>query len=404
MVAAVLDISAFLLACCAGLIAVPAVVLVLEVIASFLPARAALVGPSTTPSRFAILMPAHNEAQIIQATLHKILPELSPGDRLIVIADNCSDQTGLIAQQAGAEVIYRNDPDLRGKGYALDHGVRHLEADPTGTKPDVVIIMDADCWSDPGAMRQLADAAYSRNRPVQAFYELETPPSRPTDNYLSIASLAWNTKNFARPLGLHRLGLPCQLMGTGMAFPWNIIAKADLKTANIVEDLALGLELADSGKAATFLPETRVISQFPISIEGQQTQRTRWEAGHLKMITGPIPALLLKAVRRANRDLFVLAADALVPPLTLLVGTAVAVSLLSIALATLGGSLAPLVLATLATGAIGLGVLLAAARIGKLLALMSIVGRVPAYAASKIAIYSGAFSAKPIGWIRSKRD
>lgn len=404
MAAAALDIGTVLLTFGAGLIAALAGLLLLEVVASFLPARNAIADAHANHPNVAVLIPAHNEALMIQATLHKIRPELSPQDRLIVVADNCSDQTGPLAQQAGAEVIYRNQPELRGKGYALDFGVRHLESDSSGIRPDVVIVMDADCWSEPGALTLIAAAAHRSARPVQAFYDLEAPPSRSSDNYLSVASLAWSIKNFVRPLGLHRLGLPCQLMGTGMAFPWAVIAEADLQTPNIVEDLALGLDLASSGKAARFLPAARVVSHFPVSVEGQQTQRTRWEAGHVQMIFGSVPAHLLKALRRANRDLFVLAADAAVPPLTLYLTWAASIFVLSLILAGAGGSLLPLGIAAAALLAIGTTIFLAATRVGRFLALLGVVGRIPGYAASKIAIYKGAFSGKTISWNRSKRD
>ena len=51
-----------------------------------------------------------------------------------------------------AEVVERNDPGKRGKGYALDWGIRHLSLDP----PALVIIVDADCKLADGALENLA--------------------------------------------------------------------------------------------------------------------------------------------------------------------------------------------------------------------------------------------------------
>jgi cellulose synthase/poly-beta-1,6-N-acetylglucosamine synthase-like glycosyltransferase len=42
--------------------------------------------------RIAVLIPAHNEAAEIAATIQSILPQMKGGDRLIAIADNCSDR------------------------------------------------------------------------------------------------------------------------------------------------------------------------------------------------------------------------------------------------------------------------------------------------------------------------
>jgi hypothetical protein len=43
-------------------------------------------------------------------------------------------------------VVERHDTRLRGKGYALDFGVRHLADD----RPQVLIVVDADCLADAG--------------------------------------------------------------------------------------------------------------------------------------------------------------------------------------------------------------------------------------------------------------
>ena len=50
--------------------------------------------------------------------------------------------------------------------------------------------------------------------------DLMTAPEDSPINY-RVAEFAWRVNNWVRPLGLAALGLPCQLMGTGMAFPWD---------------------------------------------------------------------------------------------------------------------------------------------------------------------------------------
>ena len=81
----------------------------------------------------AVLMPAHNESRLIAETIRSVAPQLRSGDRLIVVADNCSDNTAAIAAAEGAEVVIRNDSVRRGKGYALDRGV--LQIDLLGREP-----------------------------------------------------------------------------------------------------------------------------------------------------------------------------------------------------------------------------------------------------------------------------
>lgn len=382
----------------AGIAFLLTVVFLAEVLASYLSATATRVARPDA-MRTAILMPAHNEALVIGETLRRLKPQLQPEDRLIVIADNCDDQTGQIAEEVGAEVIYRNEPALRGKGYALDFGIRHLADAP----PDVVIILDADCYAEPDALQKIAACAVSKGHPVQARYDLAPPPGKPS-NYISIASLAWSIRNYVRPLGLRNLGLPCQLMGTGMAFPWDVISKASLSTDNIVEDIALGLELAETGKAPRFLPDARVVSTFPESTEGQRTQRARWERGHLNVITRQVPPLLFRALKSANLNLFVLAADIAIPPLTFLLFAIAGTTLASALTALSGGWTLPLLLSLLSGAFLASAISLSAWRLDRGNYLIKIFRHIPVYALSKLSLYGAALSGKPISWIRSRRD
>ena len=153
------------------------------------------------------------------ATLNDVGAQLLPADRLLVVADNCTDDTAAIAAAAGAEVIKRDDTVKRGKGYALDFALQHLKSDP----PEIVVIIDADCRLTEHTLDRLATACAISHRPVQALDLMIAPDGEPINH--SVAEFAWRVKNWVRPLGLSALGLPCQLLGTGMAIPWNVIGR-----------------------------------------------------------------------------------------------------------------------------------------------------------------------------------
>jgi len=120
------------------------------------------------------------------------------------------------------------------------------------------------------------------------------------------------------PLGLKALGLPCHLMGSGMAFPWTVIRSVELSSGLIVEDLKLGLDLASAGYAPLFCPSAVVISDFPPSAEGAMGQRKRWEHGQGGLIRTIAIPRLVQAIRRKDLNLAALVLDLLVPPLSLL--------------------------------------------------------------------------------------
>jgi cellulose synthase/poly-beta-1,6-N-acetylglucosamine synthase-like glycosyltransferase len=298
----------------AALVAIPVIVLFIEVIAA-----ATLPQPDYSRDfdanfcpRVGVIVPAHNESSTIFATIQHIRMQLRPHDRLLVVADNCSDDTAMIAAGAGAEVIERHDSERIGKGYALHFGLRHLSEDP----PDVVLIIDADCTLSDAAIGQLASICATSGRPVQARYTMTAPDQSPID--YRVAEFAWRVRNWVRPLGLRALGLPCQLMGTGMAFPWEVIRSADLATGWIVEDLKLGLDLALAGKAPLFWPSAVARSCFPLSAVGAETQRKRWEYGHLRALCQLGARLFFIGIAQRNPYLLALVLDLVVPPLSLL--------------------------------------------------------------------------------------
>jgi cellulose synthase/poly-beta-1,6-N-acetylglucosamine synthase-like glycosyltransferase len=303
------------LAILAALVALPVTILFGEVVAAITISqhRDAVPVLRDAKRRVAVLIPAHNESVNLLPTLADVQTQLRPGDRVLLVADNCADDTAAVAAAVNVEVVIRNDPVRKGKGYALDWGLRHLGKDP----PDVVIVIDADCRLAEGTIDRLMAACALTNRPVQALDLMTASDEASID--LKVAEFAWRIKNLVRPLGLSALGLPCQLMGTGMAFPWDVICSADLASGMIVEDLKLGLDLAMAGHSPIFCPSACVTSTFPSSAEGAQTQRLRWEKGHIRLILSTSPKLMLLAIVKLNVGLLTMALDIMVPPLSLLV-------------------------------------------------------------------------------------
>jgi cellulose synthase/poly-beta-1,6-N-acetylglucosamine synthase-like glycosyltransferase len=294
-------------------VALPVAIFLLESVAAIaLPKRTFPPPSRNTRDRIGILIPAHDEEQMLPETIAKIQPQLRCGDRLLVVADNCSDRTAAVAKDLGADVVERTNAINKGKGFALDWGIRQFANDP----PKIVVVVDADCKLGDFAIDHLAALCSATNRPAQACYSMVAPPDSGPGT--RIREFAWRVKNWIRPLGLSSAGLPCQLMGTGMAFPWEIIASAKLATGALVEDLELGLELAADGHPPIFCPAATVTSEFPATREGSRSQQLRWEQGHLGVIAAQIPWFFADSVRRGDKSLLVLALDAAVPPLSLL--------------------------------------------------------------------------------------
>ena len=356
---------------------------------------------STVPRpRIAVLIPAHDEEAVIADTLSSVMTQLRSDDRIVVVADNCSDRTESIAEQCGAEVTRRKDDERRGKGYALDHGIRYLQT--SGVEPDVLIVVDADCQLGDGCLQNLSMLVTETGKAVQANY-LILPPRRRRSSQTEFAAFASVVKNFVRPLGASRLGLPCLLYGTGMAFPWSIIIQAQLGTSHIVEDLKLAVDLALAGHFCLFCPEALVISHFPEGVDAARSQRRRWEHGYLSTILEYVPILLTAAIRRGSVRLLALALDLFVLPLALLVLFAVVLLGMSALFFWFTYRSAPTVCCLIVIGMVSSAVFLAWARHGREAISLARLFMAPLYVIGN-PLYTKFLINRQKTWIRTGRD
>lgn len=393
-------VSLFLLSC-AVLLWLPVTLLFVQVLAATRPLAARPLAQGQRPV-VAVLVPAHNEAQGIAAALNSVSSQLTGADRLLVVADNCADDTARVATLAGAEVVERTDKVHVGKGYALDYGIRHLERTPQRGTPAVLVMVDADCIATPGAINQIAQLSASSGRPVQATYLMQAV--QPASVLASIAEFAWLVKNKVRPLGAHRLGLPCHLMGSGMAFPWPAICAMPLASGHIVEDMKLGLDFARAGTPPLFCPGALVLSRFPTGASVASGQRTRWEHGHLGLIVKEAPGLLLDGLRGRGASLLALAFDLCVPPLALLVFMAFALFAAAALFALVTGVVFPALVAGLSVLALVVAVGLCWWYFGRELLAFSALLLAPIYVLRKLPLYLKFLVRRQATWVRAKRD
>jgi hypothetical protein len=374
-------LNAFLVVVGAALL-IPALVLLTEVVAALFPIRQRTDKNDSFVPRVVVLVPAHNEASQIVATVTAIARDLPPNGSILVVADNCTDETAALARPLGATVIERHDSALVGKGFAITAGLEHLAASP----PEVVIVLDADCRVSPNGIATLARAAVLRGRPVQAEYVLDLPES---PGALTIVSaLAVMLRNRVRPRGLERLGLPCCLTGSGMAFPWAVLRGAPETGDNLVEDLAMGINLALQGHPPLFCREVTVRSPLPESDSATLGQRRRWEHGQLRTLTTQAPRLIAAGIARRQLSLVAMGLDVGVPPVALLVMFQVAWLVVAVLAHFLGGrSVEAIVLPLVGLGQVGFAVALSWIGFGRQIIRLSQAGLVLLYLFKKVPLY-----------------
>jgi len=262
--------------------------------------------------------------------------------------------------------------------------------------------MDADCRLGENALRHLSASALASGRPVQSLYFMLAPEYAPRGKGVNL--FAWRVKNWVRPLGLKLFGLPTQLFGTGMAFPFSLLLGRDLGKSRLAEDTALGIALAAAGYPPLFVSEARIHSHFPVSQGANEQQRQRWEKGHLDNIVDLVPGALAKSLRDRNLGLAALAIDMAVPPLSLLVLVTALCEILGGIAFVLGAPPAALAIPSLSTLLLVLGTLLAWIAVGRdVLPLRELI-RLPLHINQKLSFYRRVAGGKATSaWIRTDR-
>ena len=381
----------------AGVQALAALPFLIEVGAGLLPARRSPDHAGSPLPATAVLMPAHDEAAHLGRVLGALGRAMPPAMRLLVVADNCADATAAVARAHGAETIERHDPLRRGKGYALAFGRDHLALDP----PAVVIVLDADCRVEAGALERLADRAARTGAVIQSLYLLAPDLTAPA--MVQVSNFAFVVKNLVRQRGLRRLGAPIPLGGTGMAFPWALFRDATLASDHLVEDLALSVDLALAGAPARY-DEGAVVWSDAASVSATAGQRARWEGGFLQTARTHGGRLIAAGLARRRPGLVWMALHIATPPLALLMTAELAAAVLAGLLSRLAWSGAAL-LSCATVAALVLAVLAAWATQGWRWLRLGTLVRLPLYLAWKLPLYLRLVRGRgPKGWVRTERE
>lgn len=263
-------------------------------------------------TRIAILIPAHNEEQVIARTLQSLKKCNYPTHLYDcwVIADNCTDCTAEVAIAEGAKVVERNNEKQKGKGYALEFGFSRLLNH--SKEYEGVIVLDADTVTEPNTLLVADEYLRNGHRVIQLSDMVEPAEGSWSNESIRIGFILYN---YVRPLGRKKLGLSAGLRGNGMIFNREIINKYNWNTYSLAEDLEFGLELLLKGEIVVFAPEATVWARMTSNPDYAESQRRRWEIGRYPVVAKYAPALLRAGIIRRKwkfADAFI---DLTMPPL-----------------------------------------------------------------------------------------
>ena len=267
--------------------------------------------PSTRDLSFDVLVPAHNEAAVIERTVASLMRLDWPADRfrVIVIADNCNDATAELARSAGAISIERFDETQRGKGYALAYGITRSAQDGFA---DAVAVVDADTVVSPNLLAAYAARIEQGAEAMQANYGVLNPD----DSWRTrIITIAYGAFHAVRSRARERLRVSCGLRGNGMCFTRALLQRHPFRVYSLAEDLEYGIVLGLDGVRVHYVDEANVDAELVTSGQDSASQRQRWEGGRFGILRAYTGRLLYQGLRQPSKVCLDLGFDLLTLPL-----------------------------------------------------------------------------------------
>lgn len=239
--------------------------------------------------RFAAVIPAHNEANVLPSLLSSIREADYPQEliTIFVVADGCSDNTAHIAKQMGAVVLEKSAASS--KGDALRCAFDYLQ----GCEFDCVAVFDADNIVDKGFFREMNEHFSLGEKAVQGYIDSKNPNASWVANAHSI--WYWLTNRLMQA-GRSSLNLGCRIGGTGFVLTKETLCSVPWETETIAEDAEYTCSLALYGIKVSYAKQAVVFDEKPVGFAQSVLQRKRWMQG-IRDVQGEYTPKLIRSGR-----------------------------------------------------------------------------------------------------------
>lgn len=239
--------------------------------------RAKPLPPATTFRRFAVLIPAHNEAKVVGHLIENLKAQDYPKEcyEIFVSCDNCTDDTVEVVKSHGVNALVRTDLSRSGKTWNVRWALTRLPMDDV----DAVVMFDADNLAERDFLSRMNDymEAHPEAEAIQGVLDVKNPH----DNWLTRAyALAyWYTNRFWQ-LARGLWGLSCTLGGTGLVIRTSTLRRLGWNLESLTEDLEMSTRIILSGDRVHWNDHAVVYDEKPVDYRASVRQRTRWMQGH----------------------------------------------------------------------------------------------------------------------------
>lgn len=255
--------------------------------------------PQHAPTKtFAVLVAAHNEEKVVGALIENLLHLNYPREMydIFVICDNCTDKTASIVK--GYDGVYaceRNNPSLRGKGYAIEWMLKELWKQPRSY--DAVVMFDADNLASPDFLSEMNNDLCNGARVIQGYIDTKNPG----DSWITAAyGVTYWYCNRLWQLSRTNLNMANFLGGTGMCFETKLLQEMGWGATSLVEDLEFTVRCVHRGVNPVFNYDAKVFDEKPLTFKASSRQRLRWMQGHFSVARRYFFPLFWQSIKERN--------------------------------------------------------------------------------------------------------
>ena len=232
------------------------------------------IKPYLPKNKFAVIVPARNEAGVVGSLIKSIKDCNYPEDlyEIYVAVNNTTDNTAEVSKKAGAKVINIKEK-VKTKGDVLKIVFKELKKKKD---IDAYIIFDADNVIHPDFLSRMNDTLCSGYRVAEGFKDSKNIE----DNWISGSySLFYYMQNFFLNKANMTLGGTANINGTGFMISKEKIDKEGFDTKTITEDNEYTAQCALNGEIVAFVENAITYDEQPVDFGVSWKQIKRWSVG-----------------------------------------------------------------------------------------------------------------------------
>jgi len=246
---------------------------------------------------FAVLVAAHNEEAVVGALIENLKNLDYPKELydIFVICDNCNDRTAAISREHGVYACERNNPNLRGKGHAIEWMLKELWARPR--QYDAVVMFDADNLVNTDFLQHMNNDLCEGHQVIQGYLDTKNP----TDSWVTASyGITYWYCNRLWQLSRRNLNMANYLGGTGMCFDSTLLKEMGWGATSLVEDLEFSMRCVKRGIHPVLNYDAKVYDEKPLTFKASARQRLRWMQGHFTVARHYFFPLMWASIKERN--------------------------------------------------------------------------------------------------------